>query len=93
MPHFVYILRCADGSYYVGHTQHLAARERVHNAGRGAKYTAVRRPVQIVFSESATSKEDAVSREKQIKGWTRAKKAALIEENLPRLKSLSKRRS
>jgi predicted GIY-YIG superfamily endonuclease len=55
MPHFVYILRSSDGSYYVGHTTDLVERVARHNAGRGPAYTAVRRPVQMVFSEGLPS--------------------------------------
>jgi putative endonuclease len=87
----VYILRCRDGSLYTGCTNDLDARLAAHNAGRGAKYTASRRPVHIVYAESADSKSAAMQRELQIKRWTKAKKEALIAGNRRRLKSLSKR--
>ncbi len=93
MPHFIYILQCADDSYYVGHTENLAAREQAHNEGRGARYTAARRPVRIVYSETCESLDTAVSREQQIKRWSRAKKTALVEGNLTHLRHLSRRRS
>ena len=75
---WVYILRCADGGLYIGHTSDLAAREAHHNEGRGSSYTAVRRPVRIVYSESYDTIQQACTRERQLKRWTRAKKEALI---------------
>jgi putative endonuclease len=92
MP-FVYILRCSDGSLYVGHTNDLANRESVHNAGHGAEYTARRRPVQLLYSEEYNAISDAISRERQLKRWSRQKKDALIRGDTGTLKTLSKRRS
>lgn len=89
----VYILRCADGSYYVGSTEDLKGRENAHNNGRGAKYTFLRRPVQLVCSESYDSLEKSMGRERQLKRWSRTKKEALIIRDAARLKQLSKRRS
>ena len=77
MPCFVYILRCADGSFYTGWTTDVAARERAHNSGRGAKYTASRRPVRVVYQETHQTRSAAQQREAEIKRWPRAKKAAL----------------
>ena len=74
----VYIVRCADGTLYSGWTNDLAARVATHNAGRGAKYTAGRRPVRMVYSEEHESRSSAQRREHQLKRWTRAKKEALI---------------
>jgi putative endonuclease len=79
--YYVYILRCADGTLYTGSTSDLAARETTHNAGRGAKYTAGRRPVRIVYSEEHESRSAAQSREYQLKCWTRAQKEALVAAN------------
>jgi len=90
-PWHVYILRCRDGSLYTGYTNDLDNRLAAHNSGKGAKYTASRRPVKIVYTESAESKSAAMKRELQIKGWTKAKKEALIAENRQKLKKLSKR--
>jgi len=87
----VYILRCRDGSLYTGYTNDLDARLAAHNAGKGAKYTASRRPVKIVYTESAESKSAAMQRELQIKGWTKAKKEALFAENPKQLRNLSKK--
>jgi putative endonuclease len=78
MPCFVYILRCADGTLYTGWTTDVAARERAHNQGRGAKYTASRRPVRVVWEESHDTRSSAQRREAEIKRWPRAKKAALM---------------
>jgi putative endonuclease len=65
-PCFVYILRCADGSYDVGSTSDVAVRERVHNEGHGAVYTATRRPVRLVYSEAHQSWPAARRREAQL---------------------------
>lgn len=91
--YFVYILRCADGSLYVGSAQNLDARVNAHNDGRGAAHTFKYGPVRLVYSEAFQSEADAVSRERQLKHWTRAKKEALVAGNVERLKHLSKRRS
>jgi len=67
-PSYVYILACADGSYYTGSTQDLRSREKAHNDGIGAAYTYRRRPVHLVYWEAFESKAEAVRRERQIKG-------------------------
>ncbi len=89
---FVYILRCADDSFYVGHTSDVEARVQVHNAGRGAVWTACRRPVELVHSEPFPSELHAITRERQLKKWTQAKKLALIKGDRAELKRLAKRR-
>ena len=91
MP-FVYMLRCSDGTFYVGHTDNLAARIEAHNAGAGSTYTAARRPVELVYRETHMSVESAVARERQLKRWSAAKKEALVSDDLARLKQLAKRR-
>jgi putative endonuclease len=91
MP-YVYLVRCVDGSLYVGHTENLATRERVHNEGGGAHYTSRRRPVRIVYAEEYQSLRKALKRERQLNHWTKPKKEALIAGNLTHLKQLSKRR-
>jgi len=88
---YMYILRCSDGSYYVGSTDNLQARILAHNAGRGPSYTSRRRPVQLVYSESYDNNRLAGQRERQLKGWSRAKKEALILGDVEELKRLSKR--
>ena len=90
---FVYILKCCDGSYYVGFADDVEARLLLHNSGRGASWTARRRPVVLVYCEPANSLEHAIRRERQLKGWSRSKKEALITGNLAHLKSLAKRRT
>jgi putative endonuclease len=91
--YFVYILRCSDSTLYTGWTTDLADRLRAHKAGRGAKYTAGRRPVTIAYSEALESRSAAQKRESQLKGWTRAKKEALIAGDLKGLHRLGKRRT
>ena len=88
---WVYLLRCSDGTFYVGHTSDLLAREQAHNEGRGGIYTALRRPVRVVYSEPYKLIESAVARERQLKRWTKAKKLALISEDRKRLKELTRR--
>ena len=78
--YYVYMVRCSDGSLYTGSTNNLPARIEKHNRGEGARYTRGRRPVTLVYSESAASKSDALKREIQIKKMTRADKLSLIKE-------------
>ena len=75
---FVYIVRCADGTLYTGYAVDLDKRLRAHNQGRGAKYTAGRRPVALVYAAACGSKSDALKRERQIKRWPRVRKEALV---------------
>jgi putative endonuclease len=86
----VYILRCRDESLYTGVTNDLDSRVAAHQAGRGARYTASRGPVTMVYSEPAESKSAALKRELQIKRWSKAKKEALIKGDDHRLSKLSK---
>jgi predicted GIY-YIG superfamily endonuclease len=86
--HFVYILRCADGALYVGETSDIDARLASHNDGRGARFTSLRRPVTVAYSEAYPTRAAALVRERQLKGWTRAKKEALVDGDLGRLKRL-----
>jgi predicted GIY-YIG superfamily endonuclease len=90
MP-FTYIVRCADGTLYVGHTENLSSREEIHNQGKGAKYTASRRPVRMVYAEEHASVESAIARERQLKNWTNDKKEALIRGERRTLRALSRR--
>lgn len=88
----VYILRCRDGSYYTGLTkQNIEARLWEHNAGIYQGYTSKRRPVELVFTEVYDRIIDAIERERQIKGWNRRKKEALIAMNYEGLPALSRR--
>jgi putative endonuclease len=90
---FTYILRCADDTLYVGHTEDLASREDTHNEGRGAVYTANRRPVRMVYAEQHPSAASAIARERQLKRWSREKKEALIRDDRNALDWLSHRKS
>jgi putative endonuclease len=76
--HFVYIVRCADGTLYTGYARDPERRADVHNAGHGARYTVGRRPVSLVYSEAFTSVGDALTREHQVKRLSRASKERLI---------------
>ena len=90
MNFYVYILRCTDGSYYVGHTDDLEKRLAAHQRGEIRGYTRSRRPVQLVFHEQFTSREDAFLRERQLKGWSRRKKEALIRGDWDDITRLSR---
>ena len=75
--HYVYIVRCGDGTLYTGYARDPKARETAHNAGRGARYTSGRRPVVLVYVERFRSKGKALRREHEIKSYTRVQKHAL----------------
>jgi putative endonuclease len=87
---YVYILRCSDNSFYTGSTIDLEVRIAQHNSGEGANYTRKRRPVHLAYYEEFQRIDDAFYREKQIQGWSRAKKLALINDRLEDLPLLSK---
>ena len=81
MKHFVYILKCADGSLYTGCTNNLAKRVKEHNTSKkGAHYTKIRRPVKLVYSEVFYTLKKARAREAEIKRFTREKKLDLINQ-------------
>jgi putative endonuclease len=91
---WVYILECSDATFYVGSTIDLERRVWQHQEGEGATYTRRRRPVRLIWSADYERVEDAYAVEKQVQGWNRAKRIALIEgryDDLPRLASRSKR--
>jgi putative endonuclease len=77
--HFVYIVRCADETLYTGYARDPSARKKVHNEGRGARYTCGRRPVSLVYSEAFATRSGALKREYEVKRWSRARKMQLIE--------------
>jgi len=90
----VYMLHCADGSYYVGSARlGLERRLSEHKHGTYGGYTAKRRPVELVWSQHFLNITDAVAVERQIKGWSRAKKEALIKGDYGRIQVLAKRRT
>jgi putative endonuclease len=90
MQFWVYLLRCADGSYYAGHTDHLEGRLWQHQQGIGCDWTSRRRPVEFVWADTAPTREEAIAFERRIKGWTRAKKEALIERDWARISLLAR---
>ena len=90
MPH-VYILRCADDSFYVGSTWDLERRLGEHNLGLGAAYTRRRRPVSLVWCGDYERIDEAYAMEKRIQGWSRAKRQALIDGRTDDLTPLSSR--
>jgi len=91
---YLYILRCADGSYYVGTTRTaLEVRIAQHNAGTFNGYTEARRPVELVFSQWFDRITDAIENERTIKKWSRAKKLAFVQGDMASLQELSRRRT
>ncbi|GAB3119620.1 GIY-YIG nuclease family protein [Glaciibacter psychrotolerans] len=89
MP-FMYVLQCSDDSFYVGSTWDIERRLWQHNHGEGAAYTRRRMPVRLVYVEECERIEDAYAREKQVQGWGRQKRIALIEGRLADLPGLSR---
>lgn len=93
MSAYMYILKCSDNSYYVGSTTDLEKRINQHKYGEGAEYTKHRLPVELVYFEECLSIEEAFLREKQVQGWSRKKREALIFNQYEKLHELSKRKS
>jgi putative endonuclease len=91
---FVYVLKCSDNSYYVGSAtgDDLSVRISQHQSGAYPGYTWSRRPVRLVWSEHFEQITDAIAVERKIKGWSRAKKEALIKSDWSTVKHLAKRR-
>ena len=85
---FVYILRCADGSCYVGHTDDMVLRMQQHEHG-DVGYTSLRKPIELVWQGEFETRQGALAFELQIKGWSRAKKEALMAGNWDRIKELA----
>ena len=82
MPFWVYILRCSDDSYYTGHTDDLKKRIAQHHEGEiPTCYTLKRRPLECVFQQEFPTREEALASERQIKGWSRKKKEAMVRGN------------
>ena len=90
MAFSAYLLRCNDGSCYAGHTDDLDLRMAQHHTGALGGYTAQRRPVALVWSESFLTRDEAFAAERGIKGWSRAKKEALIAGDWELLTRLSR---
>jgi len=90
MTFWVYILECADRSYYIGHTDNLEQRLAGHEQNTFKCYTSRRLPVKLVFCSEFTTRDEAFARERQIKGWSRRKKQALINGDWPELVKYSR---
>ena len=92
MSFWVYMLQCADQSYYIGHTDELERRLLQHERGELDGYTLTRRPVRVVFTQEFASREEALAAERQIKGWSRKKKEALVRSDWAEMSRLAQRR-
>ncbi len=90
-PFFVYLLQCADGAYYVGHTDDLERRVGEHQMGGKCRFTSVRRPVSLIWQQETATREGAKAIESQIKRWSRAKKAALARGDFSALRHAAKK--
>jgi putative endonuclease len=87
----MYILKCADSSYYIGSTWNIEKRLSEHQSGEGANYTKTHLPVKLIYYEEYDRVEDAYHRERQLHGWSRKKKEALITGNFDLLPILAKK--
>lgn len=92
MAFFAYLLKCNDGSYYAGHTDDLERRIAQHQSGALGGYTARRLPVQLVWSDSFATRDDAFAVERKLKGWSRAKKEALMAGDWEQIRELARNR-
>lgn len=81
MPFWTYMLKCSDGRYYTGHTDDLEHRIGLHLSGQGSQFTRKRLPVTLIWSESFSSRIEALEAERVVGGWSRAKKEAMILGN------------
>jgi predicted GIY-YIG superfamily endonuclease len=91
MAFWVYMLRCADNSYYTGHTDNLDQRIAQHHQGYFRScYTYTRRPLELVFSQDFATREEALISEQQIKGWSRKKKEAMMRGDWAEVSRLAK---
>jgi predicted GIY-YIG superfamily endonuclease len=91
-PFYVYLLRCFDGSYYCGQTDDISIRMQQHESG-DIGYTATRKPVELVWQGEFENRVDALAFEQRVKGWSRAKKEALIAGDWDRVSELAKSRT
>ena len=89
---WVYILKCADNSYYIGHTDDLEKRMGEHQTGEVEGYTSTRLPVVLVFAQDFPSREEALLSERRIKGWSRKKKEALIKGDWAEVSRLARKK-
>jgi len=93
MDFYTYLLRCSDGSYYAGHTDNLEARVAQHQRGLTTGYTLGRTPIELVWTQMFATRDEAFAAERRIKGWSRAKKEALIAGDWNKLRELARKRS
>jgi predicted GIY-YIG superfamily endonuclease len=93
MPFYVYILECVDGTYYTGHTDDLDQRMAQHGAGEGCAYTSKRRPLKLLWATDCQTRGQAFELEKQIQGWSRTKKEALMRGDFAALPGLARSRT
>ena len=93
MAFWVYILTCADGSYYTGHTDDLDKRMAEHQTGEYCAHTREKRPVTLVFTQECATRVEALEAERRIKGWSRAKKEAMMRGDWSEVSRLAKSRA
>ncbi|MBU0688215.1 MAG: GIY-YIG nuclease family protein [Gammaproteobacteria bacterium] len=91
MTFWVYLLSCSDGSYYTGHTDNLEMRIGEHHSGTISGYTSHRRPVTLVWSQECSTRDEALTAEMQIKGWSRKKKEAMMRGDWSAVSLLAKK--
>jgi len=91
MAFWVYILRCADDSYYTGHTDNLEQRINEHRAGIHPGYTSNRLPIELLWSQECATREEALTAELQVKGWGRKKKEAMMNGDWDSVALLAKK--
>ena len=89
---WMYILKCVDGSYYIGSTKNLELRLSQHQSGKGSRYTSGRLPIELVYGEEYDRVADAYYRDKQVQNWGRAKREALIDGKPELLSALAKKK-
>jgi putative endonuclease len=92
MPFWVYMLRCRDSSFYTGHTDNLEFRIAQHHTGETGGYTASRLPVELVYTQECTTREEALAAERQLKGWSRKKKEAMLRGDWDEVKRLLRKK-
>lgn len=90
---WVYMLRCSDGSYYTGHTDNLGRRMGQYDAGECTGYVSTRLPAELIWSQATATREEALSAERQIKGWSHKKKEAMMRGDWAEVSRLAKSKS
>ena len=90
MPFWIYLLKCADNSYYTGHTDNLEVRIAMHQEGKIAGYTSTRLPIVLVFCEQFPTRAEALEMEIRIKGWSRRKKEAMMQGDWKKVQQLAR---